>query len=119
MELIEIFFIFVAGFMAGEIYHAFKVSKLLRELAESEGISLNKSDEESTEIPERQVSAFKVEKINDSLYMWDHENTFMCQANTIEELATFTKENNIKYAAVLYNNEKFFAFIDGAVSKIK
>jgi hypothetical protein len=52
------------------------------------------------------------------LYLYDHEaNSFVCQASTMEELATLAKEyNNIKYAAVMdVDGDSIYTFVDGKV----
>lgn len=53
------------------------------------------------------------------MYLYDIENEFICQANSLEELAKLAlKYKNIKYASVM-NGDDVFAFIDGTVKSAK
>jgi len=113
MDLFETILIFAVGFILGELVLAWKIKNAIRRVLDDGDIYFK---EEEIESDERTIFAFKVEKIDNLLYMWDQpSNNFVCQANTVEELAKYSKEQNIKYAAVLYN-EEIIAFIDGTVA---
>jgi len=62
------------------------------------------------------VHKLKVEKIESILYLYDDENNFICQANTLDELAKLSHQHkNINYAAVIHN-DKVFTFVNGVSS---
>jgi hypothetical protein len=47
------------------------------------------------------------------------DKTFLCQAKSLDELATLSmKYNNVKYAAVMIG-EEIYAFVDGKVKSEK
>ena len=53
------------------------------------------------------------------MYLYTDNEDFICQARTIEELATLSQQyKNIKHAAVILD-DKVFTFIDGIVSETK
>ena len=60
------------------------------------------------------VNKLWAEKIQDMLYLYEEDKkTFICQAKTIEELATLAlKYKNIKYASVMIE-EEVYAFVNG------
>jgi hypothetical protein len=62
------------------------------------------------------VAKLFIEKANDMLYLYDYdENTFICQAKTIDELASLAqKYKNINYAAVL-DGDDMLMFVEGSV----
>ena len=61
------------------------------------------------------VSKLRIEQVHDIFYLYDTENTFICQASTLEELANLALNyKNIKYASVV-NGDDVFAFINGTV----
>jgi hypothetical protein len=66
------------------------------------------------------VEQLYIEKTNDILYLYSQEDkTFLCQAKTVDELATLAKKyNNVKYAAVMIG-EEIYAFVDGKVKTEK
>jgi hypothetical protein len=62
----------------------------------------------------KEVYKLKVEKVESMLYLYDDENNFICQANTLDELAKLSQQyNNINYAAVIHN-DKVFKFVNGS-----
>lgn len=75
-------------------------------------------EEEVKEPVKPNVFKLFVEKAQDTLYLYDHDaNTFVCQAKTMEELASLAlKYKNIKYAAVL-DGDNTYMFVDGSVKK--
>ena len=52
------------------------------------------------------------------MYLYGYEdNTFICQGNSLDELASLAqKYNNIKYAVVLHD-DNMLMFVDGAVKE--
>ncbi len=118
LELIVIAFIFWLGYNVGQMVLSWRLRDIIRSEAKKEGI---KVDGEYNIVREEKPKVIKlwVEKVHDILYLYDTEDTFICQGNTIEELATLAlKYKNIKYASVL-NGEDVFAFVDGSVKTAK
>jgi len=106
MEILLYIAIFVAGFVAGEIVLAYKLKSLLERYIE-----------EDVEEIASEVFKLKTEKHNDTLFLYDSKDVFVCQGSTLEELATLADKNkNIKYAAVMHD-EQIYMFIDGAVQQ--
>jgi hypothetical protein len=67
--------------------------------------------------PTTQVFELKVENFESMLYLYDYQNNFICQANTVDELAKLSQQyNKINYAAVIHN-DKIFTFVNGVASE--
>ena len=67
--------------------------------------------------PATEVFKLKVENFESMLYLYDDENNFICQANTVDELAKLSQQyNKINYAAVMHN-DKIFTFVNGVASE--
>ncbi len=118
LELIIIAFAFWLGYQLGQMVLSWQLRDIIRNEARKEGINV---DDEYNIIEEEKPKVIKlwVEKVHDILYLYDTEDTFICQASTLEELATLAlKYKNIKYASVL-NGEDIFAFINGSVKSSK
>ena len=115
LELIIVAFIFWLGYQVGQMVLSWQLRHIVRKEAIEAGI---KVDREYNIIEDKKPKVEKlwVEKIHDVLYLYkDDKQTFICQANTLEELATLAlKYKNIKYASVM-NGDDVFAFVDGNV----
>lgn len=114
-DLIFIAFVFYVGYQIGQIVLSWQLRDLVIKEAKREGIiddNLNFIDDDKPS-----VHKLFVEKTNNVLYLYDREanNEFVCQANTIEELAKLAKQyKNIQYAAVI-DDQNVYTFIDGKV----
>jgi hypothetical protein len=65
----------------------------------------------------KEVYKLKVEKVESILYLYDDENNFICQAETLEELAKLSQQyKKIDYAAVIHN-DKVFKFVNGSATE--
>ena len=104
---------FMLGFFIGETLLAFRINKALRH-----GVLPKESSINSLVIKPHVFKLF-IETNQGMLYLFDYDkNEFVCQANTVEDLAKLAKEyKNIQYAAVLHG-EQTYMFINGDV-KIK
>lgn len=112
LELITIAFIFWLGYQVGVMHLSWRLRDIIVKEARKEGI---KVDDEYNIIESKKPKVLKlwVEKVHDVMYLYDTEDTFICQANTIQELATLAlKYKNIKYASVI-NGDEVYAFVDG------
>lgn len=115
-EIIIIGVVFWLGYHLGSMRTAWLLRDIIRAGARKElGIIIDKNYNVVEDSEEPEVYKLVIEKIKDTLYLYDHEDDFVCQALTIEELATQAKQyKNIKYAAVLFG-EKTYMFVDGEV----
>jgi hypothetical protein len=118
IELIIFCLVFWLGYQIGYASLSYKLRHLLYKEAKKQGIVIpyqgNVLEEQHPT-----VSQLMVEKANDILYLYNREDdSFVCQASSIEELAKLAKEyKNIKYAAVLHDND-VVAFVDGKIKTI-
>ena len=114
LELIIIGFIFWLGYQIGMSVTAYRLRFLVYKEAKRKGLLKETDLSLEEEVPI--VSQLIVEKANNILYLYDKEdNTFICQATTLSELAKLAKQyKNIKYASVIDGNN-VYAFINGLV----
>ena len=113
LELIIIGIVFWIGYQVGMSMTAYRLRYLVYKEAKHRGL-LKEVDSALEETPV--VAQLMVEKSNNVLYLYNRDdNTFVCQGSTLEEIASLAKKyNNIKYAAVMID-EEIYAFVDGAV----
>jgi hypothetical protein len=119
MELLEILLIFAVGYVVGKLHTYLVLTKMIREVAEEQGIDLHATLEKyagvnEEEIEEDKIRQLLVEKHGELLYLFDKKtDQFICQGASVQELAKLALEQkNINIAAVLYN-KTFFKFVDG------
>ena len=113
MDIISLIVFFAVGFFLGKAHTYFQIAKILRNTLEEVGLSIEELKGEQEE-PESNVSKLEVEAHGDMLYLYDRENhTFICQANTVQELATLAKEYKQVLYAVVKHGDKVFTFSDG------
>ena len=114
MDIISLIVIFCAGYFIGKVHTYYKITRLLKDTMEEIGISIEDLRGEQKEELESIVSKLEVETHGDMLYLYDRENhTFICQANTVQELATLAKEYKQVLYAVVKHGDKVFTFNDG------
>lgn len=108
MEFLIILFFIWIGYVIGQIHTSYKFFKHVKGLAKEQGIQLQ------TETPHKHIHLLKIEKHNDTLYLFhQYSQDFVCQAKSLEDLAKFAKEyKNICFASVVYD-DKIVSFIDG------
>ena len=108
--MLDILFIFC---LVGLGYQLGKLVTILRIQDEVVRMVLKDTTEEST----NQVHKLRTETIGSMLYLYDNESNFICQANTLDELAKLSQQHNkIEYAAVIHN-DKIFTFVNGVASE--
>jgi type I restriction-modification system DNA methylase subunit len=111
MEIINVGIVFLIGFVLGEVYLAFRIQRVLEDMVEA---ALEEEAEEESVV---EVYKLKTEVTDNSILLYDEQGLFLCQGNTLQELATLVKERSgIEYAAVMHNN-KIFMFMDGVVKE--
>ena len=113
LEIIILGFVFWIGYEIGISVTAYRLRHLVFKEANRLGLLKELDD---TPI----VEQLYVEKSNGILYLYNKEDkSFVCQAKSLEELATLAmKYNNVKYAAVMIG-EEIYAFVDGKVKSEK
>lgn len=124
MEILFVIFGFIVGFLVGEFVALFRVRKLMMRIAEMQGIDieaeLDKLENNEEEKPEISVHRLEVEQVNDILYLYDRTNdSFVCQAPNIDELATLSKTYKNINAATVIHDKKLFIFSDGVAHEYK
>ena len=122
MELLYVLLVFGCGFWLGRIHAYYRIAKLMRDVAEDQGIDLQAEldaikHQEETNTP--LVHKLQVEKHGELLYLFDAEsNDFICQGSDVHELAEIAKKyKNVLYAAVKHD-DKIFQFKDGESTEI-
>jgi hypothetical protein len=115
LEIIILGLVFWIGYEVGVGVTAYRLRHLVYKEAKRVGLIKEIELEE-----EPIVEQLYIEKTNDILYLYSQEDkTFLCQAKTVDELATLAKKyNNVKYAAVMIG-EEIYAFVDGKVKTEK
>jgi hypothetical protein len=119
LELIIVAFFVYVGYQVGVSVTAWRLRDIVYKEAKARGM-VSKEDQILFEGEDKpRVSKLWIEKVHDILYLYDTEDTFICQATSLEELAKLAlKYKNIKYASVM-NGEDIFAFVDGKVKSAK
>jgi len=125
MELLILFAIVVVAFQAGKHYGYYKIVKLMKEVAEEQGLDLERElgiiqvrEEEKNKADT--VHKLQVEQHGEMLYLFDKESdNFICQGSSVQELCDLAKKHkNVNLAAVLHG-DKVFAFKDGISTEVK
>jgi hypothetical protein len=113
--MIELFVCLVVGYVIGNIHTVWKLRRLIAEAGVDLETGLIK-----TPAPTTQVYKLKIESVDDILYLYNKEtNDFVCQANTMEELAQTCKDyKNIMVATVIHDS-KVFIFANGKYQEFK
>jgi hypothetical protein len=106
MTLLDIILILALGWVMGEFYTRYKLLKNLRSMVIIEEI--------------KRPDVFKLETVivDDIILLYDREtNDFICQGNSLEQLAQLSREyKKIEYATVKHG-DYFVAFIEGKVTE--
>ena len=107
MTLLDIILILALGWVMGEFYTIYKLRKNLRSV-----IIIQE------EVPRPNVFKLETEEVDNTILLYDRDtNDFICQGNSLEQLAQLSREyKKIEYATVKHG-EYFVAFIEGKVTK--
>jgi len=104
---LDLIFAFMLGAWAMDKFIFYQIRKTLEEA----GIDVDSKDEEVEVI---KVKKCFVEKINESLYLYEHTtNNFIGQGKSLDELALLAKDQ-ARVVGVSYNEEILW-FVDGKV----
>ena len=123
MDILLLALIIVIAFQAGKHYGYYKIVTLMKQVAEEQGIDLEKElglvkeQEDGKKVPA--VYKLEVETHGNLLYLFDKEtDRFICQGSNVQELAKLAKElKQVNYAAVKHG-DKIFQFKDGESTEV-
>jgi len=107
MTLLDIILILALGWFMGKFHTMYKLRKNLRSII---------IIEEAARKPN--VYKLETEEIDNTILLYDREtNDFICQGNSLEQLAQLSREyKKIEYATVKHG-DYFVAFIEGKVTE--
>jgi hypothetical protein len=107
MTLLDIILILALGWVMGEFYTMYKLRKNLHSFLIIE-----------EEVVRPNVFKLETEEVDNTILLYDREtNDFICQGNSLEQLAQLSREyKKIEYASVKHG-DYFVAFIEGKVNK--
>lgn len=112
IDIIFIALVFVCGFFAGEAVTLFRMRRYIIKMASELKINIEEEAEKNTEI--QKVRTLETEVHNDVLYLYDKDTRdFICQGQTLDELAKIAKEYKKISGAIVLHNDKVYAFKDG------
>lgn len=122
MDILALILLLVVAFQAGKHWGYYKLVKTMKEVAEEQGIDLEKElgiIQAQEEKLEPDVHKLQVETHGDVLYLFDIDSDkFICQGASVQELAKLAKDlNKVNLAAVKYG-DRVFAFKDGISTEI-
>ena len=113
MELFYLIAIFVVGFLCGDAYAIYKVRKLVSKVLNGE-VTI---EEVPVEDDKKEPIALQVEITNGIMYLFDANDNFVCQGESLKDLAdSALKNKRIEYAKVKHGDNIVY-FIKGMVSE--
>jgi len=106
MTLLDIILILALGWVMGEFYTMYKLRKNIRSYL------IIKEETRPT------VFKLETEEVDNTILLYDRDtNDFICQGNSLEQLAQLSREyKKIEYATVKHG-DYFVAFIEGKVTE--
>lgn len=120
--ILVICFVFYLGYAFGCTVTYFRVSRVIKQLADSLGIDVEHEINKLKNMQNRSINQnlkyhanlLETEVHNDMIYLFDRENNdFICQAKSIDELAKLAKEFKKIDEAIVRHGDKTFVFNDG------
>lgn len=118
-HIIDLLIAFGIGFFLGYKFMRLIISMSLREIAVEQGINLDELQKSvRKDMKTEEIISIVTEKHGDGIYAFDEKSdTFLCQGNTIEDLAKKLREqNNVLVAKIVHNDEELW-LIDGKIEK--
>lgn len=106
MTLLDIILLVALGWVMGEFYTVYKLRRRLHSIIIVE------------ESVKPNVYKLETEEVDNTILLYDREtNDFICQGNSLEQLAQLSREyKKIEYATVKHG-DYFVAFIEGKVTE--
>ena len=107
MTLLDIILILALGWIMGEFYTVYKLRKNLHSYLIIE-----------EKLARPNVFKLETELVDNTILLYDRDtNDFICQGNSLEQLAQLSREyKKIEYATVKHG-DYFVAFIEGKVTE--
>ena len=119
-HIIDLLIAFGIGFFLGYKFMRLIISMSLKEIAVEQGINLDELQKSVRKdlMKTKEILSIVTEKHGDGIYAFDEKSdTFLCQGNTIEDLAKKLREqNNVLVAKIVHNDEELW-LIDGKIEK--
>lgn len=119
-NIIDLLIAFGIGFFLGYKFMRLIISMSLREIASEQGINLDELQKSVRKdlVKTHEIISIVTENHGEGIYAFDkHSDTFLCQGNTIEDIAKKLREqNNVMIAKIVHNNEELW-LIDGKIEK--
>lgn len=113
MDLLLYVVCFSFGWYLSSIFFSWQLRRAILKVAKEEGLDLVK--EKGTDL--KKVPVLTTESIDDTIFLYDVQNNFICQAKTLDELAdNLLKYKKMKLAIIVHENRKFF-FVEGKLEK--
>lgn len=111
--LINIVF-FVFGYWFASKVFSFHLTRALKRIAKENGIDL----EEEVKPEIHKIPVLITERVDNGILLYDSKNNFMCQGNSLDEVAeNLLKYKNIKLALLIYDSNKFWC-VEGKVERV-
>ena len=119
-HIIDLLIAFGIGFFLGYKFMRLIISMSLKEIAVEQGINLDELQKSVRKdlMKTKEILSIVTEKHGDGIYAFDEKSdTFLCQGNTIEDLAKKLREqNNVLVAKIVHNDQELW-LIDGKIEK--
>lgn len=124
--ILVIGFVFYLGYAFGCTVTYFRVSRTIKQLADSLGLDIEHELNKLRNVKTRNLNKnftyhsnlLETEVHGDMIYLFDKErNDFICQAKSIDELAILAKDIKKINEAVVKHGDKTFVFNDGKSSE--
>lgn len=120
MEILVLIQAFILGWVCHSFYMVYKMRKVLRQIAEDNGMTLEQMNQKllAEENNVVRVPNYFTEKLDDSIMLYNKDTgKFTGQAKTVEELAeNLYKFEKVKYALVNHDSLQFW-FVEGKIRK--
>jgi hypothetical protein len=107
--MIELFVYLAIGYVIGNVHTVWRVRKILQD--EGFDVSAIPDEEETSKVVVRKLT---IQEMDNMLYLYYRDTEdFICQANSMEELAKACSEYNKILVATVIHNTKTFIFANG------
>ena len=112
--------VFTLGWVLGQVYMAYKLRQSIKQIAEKYGMTYGEWENafnEVTSIKVTRIQTLFTETIGNSIMLYNKDTgVFVCQADTLDDLAQKAFEYNAVKIALVKHDEKDMFFVQGKVS---
>ena len=108
----------IVGCIVGHVYTVWVLRDVIKFYALKNNIDIDglEKPENQESKTETKIQKLKIETHGEQLYCYDYNNdTFVCQGNSLDELAKLANDRKQIHTAVVVYNEKIYAFVNGTV----